>query len=197
MRRCLVCALLLCWSSAASAVDPLTLMLLRMMRDHTISATLETGVNSLRRPSDPPIAGWPVEPAPVQGTDEAGLKSLIDESFLYLTSAQRDAVHAGLMKVITEPQNATIKQQIIAEFRIKAKAVRDLYVILDRLSWAEKKTLAAQAREQYMKLPGNQRRELLDVLRAGILPVPRDLNDIMLAEFTSVQPMVSDARRSE
>jgi hypothetical protein len=32
------------------------------------------------------------------------------------------------------------------------------------------------------------------VLQSGMLPVPRDLNDIMLAEFSSVPPVAGAAR---
>ncbi len=197
MIRCVfVCALLLVWSSATSAFDPFTLMLLRMMRDHTISATLEASVNSMREQPAPPVRGWTAIPAPAPGNEVEQLKTVIDESFVYLTAEQRDAVHAGLMKVLSDPRNAAVKPQIIAEFRIKAKEVRDTYRSLDRLSWTEKKTLAAQAREQYRKLPGDQKSELLDVVRSGMLPIPRDLNDMLLEEFAGTPPLVSDAGHS-
>ncbi len=65
---------------------------------------------------------------------------------------------------------------------------------LDRLSHAEKRSLAVQAKEEYRRLPEFGRQKLLDVLQSGTLPVPRDLRDSMIAEFNAIGP--ARARRT-
>ena len=40
-----------------------------------------------------------------------------------------------------------------------------------------------QAREEFQRLSAEERQHLLEVLQAGMLPVPRDISEIMLAEF--------------
>ena len=76
-----------------------------------------------------------------------------------------------------------------------ASAVRNSYRGLEALSFAEKKSLAQQAKEEYRQLPEGERRELIDVLQSGTLPVPRDLRDIMLAEFRNVAPVGGETAR--
>jgi hypothetical protein len=176
-------------AAPAFALEPLTLALLRMLRDHTITAGLEAGMTSLQeQPAVPPMVTWQALPAIASGAEGPELKALIDESFAYLTPHQRTAIYEGVMRVVSDPQHATMKPHIIAEFRIKATSVRETYRMLDRLSPAEKHALASQACEQYRKLPGEQRQELLAAVRSGMLPIPRDLSDIIIAEFSGVQP---------
>ncbi len=185
----LLCVALLA-ASPAFSLEPLTLTLLRMLRDHTITSALEAGANSLREEQPKtPMATWQALPALPSGTEEAELRSLIDESFAYLAGHQRAAIHEGVMRVVSDPQYAAIKPQIIAEFRIKATSVRETYRMLDRLSRAEKLALVSQAREQYRKLPGDQQQELLAAVRSGILPIPRDLNELITAEFSTIQSL--------
>ena len=145
--------------------------------------------------SPAPVFGYALPTPPVSGgTEEQRLRVLIDESFLHLTPAQRDAVFAGMQKILSDTQHAQMKPQIIAEFALKARAVRDSYLSLDKLTYAEKRTLAVQAKEEYRRLAAAERQHLLEMLQAGMLPMPRDLNAIMLAEFSSI-PFATDLRR--
>ena len=176
-------------ASPSFGIEPLTLTLLRMLRDHTITSALDAGTDSLREQPKPPLVTWKALPALPTGTEEAELKALIDESFAYLAAHQRAAVYEGVMRIVSDPQYATSKPQIIAEFRIKATTVRETYRTLDRLSRAEKLALVSQARDQYCKLPGEQQQELLAAVRSGMLPIPRDLNELIIAEFSSVQSL--------
>lgn len=194
MLRSLICVALLAVSSAAWPVDPILVMLLRMVRDQAISASVQAGVEALREnpPQRAPIFGYALPSAPLEaGTEEQHLRTLIDESFLHLTSGQRAAVYAGMEKILNDPQNAARKAQIVAEFSLQARVVRDGYRKLDSLSYFEKRTLAAQAREEFRRLPAAERQQMLEVLQTRMLPLPRDLNDIMLAEFSSVAPALA------
>ena len=191
MLRSLICVMLLSVSSAAWSIDPILLLLLRMARDQIFTSSLQAGVESVLEQPQPsaPTFGYalPSQP-PERGAEEQHLKTLIDDSFLHLTSAQRAAVHASMQNILRDPQNAAIKSQILAEFSLKARSVREGYRQLDNLSRAEKRALAAQAKEEFRRLPPGERQELLAVLQTGMLPVPRDLSEIMAAEFSSVIP---------
>ena len=196
MLRCLIYVLLLCSASAAYA-DPVLILLLRMIRDQAISSSLEAGVTSLRQAPSPrsPAYGFALSSPPVpRGSEESRVRALIDDSFLHLSGAQRDAVFAGMEKVLNDPQHAQIRTQLVAEFTLKARAVREGYRNLDRLSYTEKRTLALQAKEEFRRLPAEQRHQLLEALQAGVLPMPHDLNEIMLAEFGSVARAVGGER---
>jgi hypothetical protein len=95
-------------------------------------------------------------------------------------------VFAGMQKILRDPQYEKMKPQIVAEFALKARAVRDGYRDLDRLSYAEKRALATQARAEFSRLPVAERRQMIEVLQSGILPLPRDLGALMLAELSAV-----------
>ncbi len=188
MIRCLVCVLFL-FSASAAYADPVLLLLLRMLRDQAISSSLEAGITSLRQPPSPqaPAYGFALSSPPgPRGTEESRVRALIDDSFLHLSGVQRDAVFAGVQKILNDPQYAQIRAQIVAEFTLKARAVREGYRNLERLTQAEKRALALQAKEEFRRLPAEQRHQLLEALQAGVMPVPHDLNEIMRAEFGSV-----------
>jgi hypothetical protein len=197
--RCLVCVLLLFSASAASA-DPILLLLLRFARDQAISASVEAGVGAMQRGSTipSPVYGFALPTPPIpQGTEEQRIRALIDESFLHLSAAQRDEVFAGMQKILDDPQYKQIKLRIVAEFTLKARAARESYLSIDRLSHSEKRVLAMQAKEEFRRLPAEDRQQLLGVLQSGMLPVPRDFNDILLAEFNTIPPVAGNDRRRD
>lgn len=198
MVRCLVALVLLCFTSVAAA-DPVLLLLLRFARDRALSASFEAGVNSLQQqyatvPS--PVYGFALPTPPVAiGQEEQHIRTLLDENFLHLTRSQRDEVFVALQKILRDPQNAREMPRLVAEFALTARAVRESYRGLEALSYAEKKSLAQQAKEEYRQLAESDRRQLLDVLQSGSLPVPRDLREIMLAEFRNVAPAAGETAR--
>ncbi|MBI2292721.1 MAG: hypothetical protein HYU73_20850 [Betaproteobacteria bacterium] len=171
-----------------------------MMRDHAISASVEAGVNSLRQdapPQAPKFGYGPPKPLEPQGNAEQRLRKLIDESLLHLSAVQRDAVFAGMQKVLRDPQYAQHSSQILAEFTSTALALREGYLQLDRLSYSQKKALVLQARKEFQRLSAGERQHLLEVLQAGMLPVPRDISEIMLAEFDFASKAAGTERRPD
>jgi hypothetical protein len=188
LRHGLILLLLMSLSTAATAFDPLLLLLLRALRDHAISNSIERGVNSLRQDAIAPAPsfGYALPSPPLQqGTEEGRLRTLIDESFVYLSAAQRDAVFSSLRNILNDPQYAEIRGQIIAEFTIKANSARESYRALAALSGAEKHRLAAQAAEEFKRLAPEEQRDMMSALEAGVLPLPRDLAAAMLAQIKS------------
>lgn len=198
MIRCIAGLLIMLWTSTALA-DPILLLLLRFARDKAVSASLEAGVNNMRQQNSTtpsPLYGFALPtPALPRGNEDQQLRGLIDENFLHLTSGQRDAVYVDMRRILNEPQNARDKSQLLAEFGLKAREVKDSYRSLDMLAQDDKRSLVMRAKEEYRRMPDSERQELLDVLQSGALPIPRDLRDSMLAEFSRIVPSQDGADR--
>ena len=171
-------------STAAQAIDPLTLFVLRMLRDKAITSGIQAGIEASQEKPKPsaPI----VMPRGAPQADDPWLRGLIDESFIHLSLQQREELYASLMKMLNDPKNEAMRPTIIAEFTSQAIALRDAHRQLSRLSEADMKTIAVEARREYERLPAEKRQQMLQVLQQGIPGMPRTLNDLMLAEFGSV-----------
>ncbi len=189
--RLLVTLLFIGYSGSAVAVDPLTLVLLRMLRDQIISRSLEAVATAPATvPGAPTHQPLIIPEAPFDLGDER-LKALIDEGFLHLAPVQRQEIFASVKKLLADPKNAAARPMIIEELAIKASAVRQAHERLNGLSRSEKQAIAAQAREEYEKLAPEERVQMVDVLRAGVVPIPRDLSELILVEFSRAQVATS------
>lgn len=136
-------------------------------------------------------AGKAAPPAPAElpevypGTTVpvAVLRRLIDDSFIYLSSSQRteifDALHAELMK----PQNFAIRASTIEYFAHRALQVRAAQLRLAQLSTREKEFLAEEFKQELKSVPPEEQQNLRHVVEQGLLPVPSDLNQLLLAAF--------------
>jgi hypothetical protein len=165
------------------AAEPLTLFLLKMLRDQIATAAIESAVNSASQPAAPP----PVAPAlaGVHGVDEAQLRGLIDAGFVHLTPAQRAEVYASLTRMLADPKNALARPLIIEQLAQQASAVRGAHEQLALLSEAQKRAIVADARAEYERLLPEERDQMLQLLQSRVAPIPRDLNDRMLAAFSA------------
>jgi len=186
LRIALVGAVFASFSAATLAADPLVLFLLRVLRDQVISSSIQAGVEAAqeRSKAESATAAAPRAPPP-PATEGQWLKGLIDESFVHLTPQQREELHASLMKILNDPKYASARSLIITEFTGQAIAIRDAHRALSQLSPDQMKAIAAEARREYERLPAEQRQQLLQVLQHGVPGMPRALNDLMLAEFSS------------
>jgi hypothetical protein len=186
-------------SASALALDPLVLLLLRSLRDHIAMAAAEAGWDTANRPSPPQFSGYLNPPqnklAPGTEPEETRLRALIDGSFSYLSADQREQVFAGLMKILANPENSAMRPQIVASFTQTAEAVGAAQRAFGRLTPAEKQALRAQARIEYLGLPPEERRQMVDILRAGHAPLPQDLREMMLTEFSAAE--VGDGYRDD
>jgi hypothetical protein len=187
MRRSLVCLLLALWPSVSVAAEPLTLLLIHIIRSQIASA-VQDAIEKAQRESERPVLVIP--PAPYD-LDDQKLRALIDEGFVHLSSTQRDEVFTSVKRMLSDPNNAALKPMLVQELAVKASAVRQAHERLANLSRVEKKALAVQAREEYEKLPAEERRQMIEVLQTGIAPLPRDLNEMILAEFAGVSAAAS------
>ena len=173
-------------AAPAYAAEPLTLFLLKMLRDQIASAAIESAVNSASRPAVPA----PVSPAlaGVHGVDEEQLRGLIDTGFVHLTAAQRAEIYISLTRMLADPKNALARPLIIEQLAQQASAVRGAHEQLALLSEAQKRAIVADARTEYERLRPEERDQLLQLLQSRVAPIPRDLNDRMLAAFSAAVP---------
>jgi hypothetical protein len=182
MRRGLVCLVLALWPAVTFAAEPLTLLLIHIIRSQ-IESAIEQTIEKAPRERERPMLVIP--PAPYDLSDEK-LRALIEEGFVHLTRAQRDEVFESVKRILSDPKNAALRPMLVQELAVKASAVRQAHERLAALSPSENKALAVQARQEYEKLPVEERQQMVQVLRSGIAPLPRDLNEMILAEFSSV-----------
>lgn len=173
------------WFGSAAAVDPITLFLLKMIRDSVLSSAVQAGVEGALNQSKPdPTAQLP-RLAPLPPDEGQWLRSLIDESFVHLSAQQRDELYASLMRMLNDPRYSEMRAAMLAEFTQQAIALRDARRRLAGLTEGQMKTIAVEARREFERLPADQRKQMLAVLQQGVPGMPRTLNDLILAEFSS------------
>jgi hypothetical protein len=184
-RGVFITLLLAAGMTPAHAVEPLTLFLLKMLRDQMISSALESAFTRNPEATEPP----PVSTAltGVYGVNAEQLRGLIDTGFVHLTPAQRDEVYENLMRMLADPKNAPARPMIIQELALKAEAVRSAHERLAALTPAEKRAIAAEARAEFKRLPPGEREQLAQLLRSRVMPIPQDLKELILAELAAVQ----------
>jgi len=83
MYRCLIGLLLVIWSSASFAVEPLSLLLLRVLRDQIISSSAQAVIEGASQaganaPEELPSCAVPY------ALEDHQLRALIDEGFVHL-----------------------------------------------------------------------------------------------------------------
>lgn len=190
VRRFICAGLIAALAMPASAADPLTLILLRLLRDQIITSVATRayeGVTEDQQQRAEAAAQQPQSRRPF-GMDDTQLRRLIDEGFVHLTELQRDEVYASVKRIVDDPRYTAQVPEIISELAMKASAVRQAHEQLNRLTETDKRVIAAQAREEYEKMPAAEREDMLRILRLRMVPLPVDLNDMILAEFSRPLP---------
>jgi hypothetical protein len=129
-----------------------------------------------------------IEPAPVATTAYPGttvepaiLKRLIDDSFLYLSSDQREEIFQTLHAELMKPGNFAVRGPMIEHFAHRALQVRAAQMRLARLSAAEKEVMAGEFAKEVKSLPAEEAGQIRQALEKNLLPVPADLNRLFLA----------------
>lgn len=177
LRQAGLCVLLSACALPAHALDPILMFLLSAAREVIIAAE--------KQKSDAPAAPAPV-PVPADrypGTTVRPdqLRRLIDESFTYLSEGQRreifDSLHASLM----DPKNIAVRGAMIDYFVAQAVAVREAQERLASLSEPDRERLLTEFRSAVAAIPDEDAKQLADLLRRGVLPVPGELNAQLLA----------------
>lgn len=179
IRRGVFITLLLAQAMAlhAQAAEPLSLYLLKMLRDQAISAGIEAAVTSVSVPPPAPLTH-------VYGITEEQLRGLINVGFVHLAPEQRAAIYSSLTRMLADPKNALARPLMIEELAVQASVVRGTLERLAALTPAEKRAIVADARAEYARLPDAERGQMVQLLQARVAPIPRDLNDQILAALT-------------
>jgi len=171
--RSLLFAFLLACALPARAADPLLMFLFSVAQEIAAKAAPAAPPGPVEHPDIYPGTTVPVDV----------LRRLIDDSFIYLSPRQRteifEALHAELMK----PMNFAIRASTIEYFAHRALQVRSAQLRLAKLSQEQKATLAAEFREELQAFPADEQLNLRTVVEQGLLPVPSDLNEMLLAAF--------------
>lgn len=179
LRKGVLFTLLFAGLVAPAAADPILMFLIGIAREMVIShgtAPAGSRVPELPMPDMSRVyPGTSVEPDV--------LRRLIDDSFLYLSDGQRreifDSLHAALMN----PKNAAVRGAMIEYFAERALTVRAAQMKLAKMSWSEKQRMAEEFKAELAALSAEDQEQLGKLLRSGLLPVPGDLNQLLLAAF--------------
>jgi hypothetical protein len=171
-------------AAPAPAADPLLMFVLGFAKN-LIESAIEADA-AKPKPAAIVAAPAPLPKAPAH-MDAADLRALVDESFGYLSAAQRDELLAGLEKALSDPANAPYRNAILAQFVGVASQVKFALQQLDRLSPEDKQALAERFARNYRALSPEYQQAVSQQLRARALPLPADLNDMMLSALASAQ----------
>ena len=167
-------------ATPAAAADPILMLLLSVAREMIFNAVRD---RLLAPPAPEPIPAATAYPG--TAVEPAHVHRLIDEGFGYLSLTQRDEVYESLHAQLMDPKNASVRASTIEYFAERAVAMREAQDRLARLSYTEKSRLATEFRQQVAELSAEETAQLAELLRRQVLPVPSDLNDMLLAELVA------------
>jgi len=111
------------------------------------------------------------------------LRRLIDDSYSYLSSSQRQEIFEALNAELMNPKNAAMRGAYIQYFMDRALTWRAAQMQLAQMPYREKQRLAEEFKSELPSLPEEEQAQLGKLLRSGMLPVPNDLNQLLLAAF--------------
>jgi hypothetical protein len=161
-----------------AAADPILMFLLGIARE-----MVESHATKSRGTPAPEFVPDLSRVYPGTSVEPDHLKRLIDDSFLYLSDSQRKEIFDSLHAALSDPKNAAVRGTMIEYFAQKALTVRAAQIKLSQLSWREKELLANDFKKEIASLSTEDQTQLGELLRSGLLPVPTDLNQLLLAAF--------------
>jgi hypothetical protein len=175
------------YAAPARAADPLTMFLLGWVKN-IIESQIEEAAQ--KRPPAPVQSVAPTMPSPIMPAlpakvTEGDLRALVDDGFAYLSSAQRKELLEHVEKALSDPANGPYREEILAQFANVARQAGFTLRQLDRLSTQDKRVLAQQFAANFHQLAPDQQQDLLERLRGRALPLPSDLNEMMLTALAS------------
>jgi hypothetical protein len=159
----------------AQATDPLTMFLIGIARE-MIMQQIQKAIEEQAKAPPPPVETYPgtlVQPE--------HLRRLIDDSFLYLSDAQRAEIFSALNAELLKPKNAAVRASMIEYFAHRALQVRAVQLRLTQLHPLEQEQLAVEFSREVAALPADEQRQLHGMLERSLLPVPPELNRRLIA----------------
>jgi len=164
----------------ARAFEPILMFLFGMAREVMYDAFLNS--QKAPQPNSEPL------PAVYPGTmvEPRKLRELIDESFYYLSERRREALFQAFNDELIKPKNATVRASMIQYFAEHAFAVRNVMDRLSKLTEPEMRALSEHFAAEARNLPVEDREKLRTVLEEGLLPVPPDLNRMLVVAVAEI-----------
>jgi hypothetical protein len=178
LRRGVLFTVLFAGFVAPAAADPVLMFLLGFARN-----LVEAHAARLHAAPAPELVPDLARVYPGTAVEPEYLQRLIDDSFLYLSEARRKEIFDSLHQALSDPKNAAVHGTMIHYFAEKALMVRAAQIKLAQLPWSEKERLASEFRNEINALSNEEQAQLGELLRSGLLPVPADLNQLLLAAF--------------
>jgi hypothetical protein len=178
LRKGVLFTLLFAGFVAPASADPILMLLISLARQLAESQSA--------RPPAPPAEPMPDMSRvvyPGTSVEPKYVKQLIDDSFLYLSSSQRQEIFDSLNAALLDPRNAAVRGTMIEYFADKALTIRAAQLQLAKLPWSEKERLANEFKTEISSLSAEEQAQLGELLRKNMLPVPSDLNQLLLAAF--------------
>ena len=179
LRKGVLFTLLFAGVVTPAAADPIVMFLLGLARN-MIEAQIE---KSRKAPAEPELLPNIAQVYPGTSVEPEHMRRLIDDSFPYLRDAQRKEIFDSLHEALLNPKNTAVRGSMIQYFAEKALTVRAAQAQLAKLSTREKENLAAGFRKEINTLSTEEQAQLGELLRTGLLPVPSDLNQLLLTAF--------------
>jgi hypothetical protein len=179
LRRGVLFTLLFAGLVAPAAADPILMLLMSIARNMVTS-------HAQKPDSEKLLEGEIFDAAKVYpGTlvEPDQIRRLIDDSFLYLGDRQRQEIFDSFNAELLKPKNAAVRGAMIEYFTDRALVVRAAQLQLAQMPWDEKERMALEFKAELDALPAEERVQIGELLRKRMLPVPGDLNQLLLATF--------------
>ena len=178
LRKGVLFTLLFAGVITPASADPIVMLLLSVARQ-----IIEAQMNKPRAEPVPEFMPDMSRVYPGTSVEPEHLKQLIDDSFLYLSTSQRKEIFDSVNTALLDPRNAAVRGTMIEYFANKALTIRAAQQQLANLSWQDKERLANEFRVEVATLPAEDQAQLGKLLRSGMLPVPSDFNQLLVAAF--------------
>jgi hypothetical protein len=178
LRKGVLFTLLFAGFASPASADPILMLLISLAR--------QVAESQSSKPRAAPVPEFMPDMSrvyPGTSVEPDTLKRLIDDSFLYLSSSQRQEIFDSLNAALLDPKNAAVRGTMIEYFADKALTIRAAQQQLAKLSWSEKERLASEFKAEVVTLSAEEQAQLGELLRKNMLPVPSDLNQLLLAAF--------------
>jgi len=179
LRRGVLFTVLMAGLVAPAAADPILMFLIGIAREMIVShgtTPEKERVPAIQQPNwERVYPGTSVEPD--------HLLRLINDSFLYLPEDRRREIFDSLHAALVDPKNAAVRGAMIEYFAEKALAIRAAQLKFASMSWQDKQRMAEAFKTELAGLSREDREQWGNLLRNGMLPVPSDVNQLLLGAF--------------
>jgi hypothetical protein len=179
LRKGVLFTLLFAGLVAPVAADPILMLLMSIARNMVYN-------HAMKPDSEKRLEVEIAEPSkfyPGTMVEPDQIRRLIDDSFLYLTDRQRQEIFDSLNAELLSPKNAAVRGAMIEYFMDRALVLRAAQLQLARMPPSEKERMAREFKAELAALPPEERAQIGELLRKRMLPVPGDLNQLLLAAF--------------